>query len=302
MTNETAYSGPPASRKELKERVARVLSENREYPIPTGGTGAPGVKLEQLVAIAPRNKDNADSNGVELKYASGKALLKLSHLECDKEPGNPFPMPVMVKAFGKPDKKGRRSLRDTIFNGKTCLHFQIESKDGWLIVRSRDGKGPSVRWDEGRLANKLVQKLMRLVLVSGEVYKNKDGVRVVRYTDALYMDELISGAAAIKLILDGVIALAFDCREDEPGSAALRNHGTAFRMKLVDLAQVWGKKTVIPALVEGTKKKKVPKPSLPVGTAVTSEIPAAKILLSTIEPPAKPSRPPKPVQSSFGFS
>src|SRR5271170_4737731 len=166
------WTGPPTSRTDLKKRIDTIIAEGRWHRIPLGetgsdgGPGAPGTYLEKLLCLNSRNKDNADSNGIEVKFFSGKSLITLFHLECDDAEVDGMPvMAAMVKTHGWLDKKGRMSLRHTI-KGNKSTRFRIVSKRGFLIVQPL-GDGPSVRWEQRRLETAAIQKLGRVALVHG---------------------------------------------------------------------------------------------------------------------------------------
>jgi hypothetical protein len=233
------WSTPPSSRKEQRYRIEEIIKRGEFYPIPDGGTGAPGKNLENLLGIDPRNKDNADSNGVEIKFHSGGSPITLFHLECEQvKIGGLPPMVAMVKHYGWLDENGRRSFRHTIF-GKSNL-FTVVCKNGRVRCRPLDGKGPSVYWDDRRIENRASSKLGRLIVVFGTIVRSP--VRQVRYDWYTAFDEMIRGADFVRSILSGIVAIDFDAREKEPGSMALRNHGTKFRIRGKDLYDIWEKR------------------------------------------------------------
>lgn len=43
-------------------------------------------------------------------------------------------------------------------------------------------------------------------------------------------------------MIQGTIAIDFDCRESKPGSEGLRNHGTKFRVAPDDICRLYLKK------------------------------------------------------------
>ena len=79
-------------------------------------------------------------------------------------------------------------------------------------------------------------KLRRLLLVKGE--RNKRSVRFI-HADAY---ETIHLADFIYELMQGSIALDFDCREAKPGSDGLRDHGTKFRITPTMICRLYLKK------------------------------------------------------------
>jgi hypothetical protein len=198
-----------------------------------GGTGGPGLLLEDLIGIDRNNRDGPDSGVWELKYHSGTAPLTLFHL-------SPQPQGIMhqvVRAYGWPDPKGRTSFRHTIW-GKSPKGFEIVNDVNRIIVRNT---GPDVDsditppyWTHDSLMNAFVYKLRRLAVVHGTKRKGK-----VKYEYArLYREPKISDF--VSAIERGLVAIDFDARTNLSGMG-LRDHGTKFRIKLDDLHSIYTK-------------------------------------------------------------
>lgn len=81
-------------------------------PIPNypgyGGTGGPGLMLEELLGFPVNNRDTPDSGKWEIKFHSGKAPLTLFH----KTPEPKGNMHAVVRSYGWPDAQGRTSFRN----------------------------------------------------------------------------------------------------------------------------------------------------------------------------------------------
>jgi hypothetical protein len=233
------WVGPPQSRTELKNRLDQIISDGSYYECSGGGCGSPGVLLERLLCIDPRNKDNADSNGMEIKFHGRKSLITLLHLECEPDviEGKPV-MLAVVRAHGWQDKNGCIALHHTLYSNKS-KRFKVLHREGFITCKPLKG-GPSARWKQGRLENAVISKLSRVTIVRGSIQKSGDKTHV-RFKDYITCSDIISGADFISAILSGVVAIDFDAREMEPGSDALRNHGTKLRIKLANIGEVWGK-------------------------------------------------------------
>jgi hypothetical protein len=79
-------------------------------------------------------------------------------------------------------------------------------------------------------------KLRRLVLVKGE--RKKDAVRFYQ-ADCYENLQLTQFAYELER---GTICVDFDAREQSPGSAGLRNHGTKFRIEPDNVCKLYMKK------------------------------------------------------------
>ena len=136
---------PPRTRAELFDRIQAVIHHGW-YTMPDGsrygGSGAPGMFLEDLLGLTSRSLDIPDAVGWELKwYTRRTSLVTLFH----KEPDGPREiMRYMVRQHGKPDAKGRLSFRHTI-RGRSG-RFRVYDDAGQLLVRPRRGNGPVPYW------------------------------------------------------------------------------------------------------------------------------------------------------------
>jgi len=213
----------------------REIIKNGWYTIPVdagyGGTGGPGLLLQDLIGIDKNNRDGPDSGVWELKFHSGNSPLTLFHL-------TPQPRGIMhqfVRGYGWPDSKGRTSFRHTIW-GNSTRGFKIVNDASCIIVRNespdadRDITPP--HWTHDNLTNAFVYKLRRLAVVHGTKRKGK-----VKYEYArLYWEPIIS--KFFNAIEHGKIAIDFDARTNLSGMG-LRDHGTKFRIKIEDLDSIY---------------------------------------------------------------
>lgn len=217
--------------KDLYSRLREVLGRGwidipREYP-GYGGTGAPGVILEQLLGIDGGNRDTPDAGKWEIKFRSGVALLTLFHLEA--EPAGHLHQ--VVRKFGWRDDKGRMSFRHTIA-GKTKRGFYVVNENERVIVRNDAAdEAEHPYWTHDKLMNAFAAKFRRLIVVSGK--RRKD---VVRYDTAhLYWEPQIT--RFVDAVVKGVVAIDFDARTNN--GKGLRNHGTKFRIKYEQLRHLY---------------------------------------------------------------
>ncbi len=224
----------PNSKKELFERLRAIIAEGwQEMPATarSAGTGGPGNFLEDLLGLKTGNKDIADIIGWEVKYYTPKtALITLFH----KDPQPDTALRYMVKRFGWLDKHGRLSFRHTI-RGRSPL-FRVFDDAGNVVVRPLKGNGIIPTWTHDTLLNVAGAKLRRLMLVRGQKDGNKVRFDRVDCFENLHLTLLISE------MINGTIAIDFDCRESSPGSSVLRNHGTKFRVAPDHVCRLYLKK------------------------------------------------------------
>ena len=218
-------SRPPRTRKELFERVRAVIAHG-PYVMPEesryNGSGAPGVFLEDLLGATAGGHDIPEAVGWELKWHSDRtSLVTLFH----KSPDGPEAiLRYMARRFGRKDVQGRSD------------RFRVDTTTGQVVVRPLKGNGPVPYWSHDNLIAAAWAKLRRLLLVKGE--RNKRSVRFI-HADAY---ETIHLADFIYELMQGSIALDFDCREAKPGSDGLRDHGTKFRITPTMICRLYLKK------------------------------------------------------------
>ncbi len=222
--------------KDLFERLKNLLKAG-EYTIDDfggyRGTGTPGFILEELLGFDPTNKDGPDSGRWEVKFHSGSSPLTLFH----KTPEPEGVMRTTLKACGWIGKSGRLSFRHTIW-GKSDKGYVVKSEHQKLIVDLGKSQIQAPFWTHDTIINAFAYKLRRLVVVHGKVKKSK-GTVVFESAQLLQAPRT---SAFVQAIVDGMIAIDFDFRATD--TAALRDHGTKFRIKIGDLQKIYEKTEV----------------------------------------------------------
>ncbi len=224
---------PPKSKRELFECVRAVIAHGwYDLPSKYGGTGGPGMFLEDLLGLTAGAMDIPDAVGWELKWYTKKTtLVTLFHKEAN---GPEAIMCYMVRKYGRKDNKGRLSFRHTI-RGKSD-RFRVDDSGNQLVVRPLKGNGPVPYWSHEELIAAAGAKLRRLLMVKGE--RTNGRLRFLQ-ADAY---ETFHLADFVFEVLRGEIAIDFDCREARPGSDGLRNHGTKFRITPASVCRLYMRK------------------------------------------------------------
>lgn len=223
---------PPESKNELFERLVEI-SQHGFFRMPQKytGTGAPGRFLEDLLGLRTGNMDIPDALGWELKYYTDKTnLVTLFH----KEPQPKGIVRRLVSNHGWKDSQGRLSFRHTIAGRSD--RFRVSADAGQLTVRPIEGNGPVPYWTEDVILNMAGGKLRRLVLVKGT--RSSQNVRYFR----IDVFENMQLTEFVEEVVNGTVKIDFDAREMRPGSKALRNHGTKFRVAPKDICRLYGKR------------------------------------------------------------
>jgi hypothetical protein len=221
----------PINKKELFERLRLVMQTGWcDMPSEYGGTGGPGMFLENLLGKHSDNQSFSDTTGWEVKsYTEKTHLITLFHKEARPEKI----MRHMVSKYGWKDKGDRLSFRHTI-SGKSD-RFKVVDDANQIFVRPLVKNGGVPYWTHDDLLN-AAAKLRKVILVKVERNKQK-----VRFTQAECFEDFALGLFIYELVR-GTIAIDFDVREAKPNSTGLRNHGTKFRVPPRNMCRLYAKK------------------------------------------------------------
>ena len=229
----------PTNRKEIFAIIEKLVLDKEWFEMPHepryNGTGGPGNFLEDKIGAVAGNKDIPDIQGWELKWYTPKTnLVTLFH----KTPKPKDIMRKVVKNYGQKDEQGRLGFRHTI-RGKSADFKTYDDGERLFICPLKSRKGVEKikpYWSHQQLMASAGTKLNRLIMVRGE--KNDRSIRFTRAEayETFHLPDLISE------IMSGTIAIDFDAREKEPGSDALRDHGTKFRIPYDEICRLYLKK------------------------------------------------------------
>lgn len=223
---------PPKSKAEVLERLREVIrhGEYRMEGARYTGAGGRGMYLEDLLGLTAGGADIPDAAGWELKtYTPKTSLVTLFH----KEPNPPGVVRGLVSNYGWRDDQGRLSFRHTI-RGRSD-RFRVEEDENKVIVRPLSRiSSIDAYWTNNELMLAVGAKLRRLMLVQCQ----GSGIDRVTYlrVDCFENPELTEFSYHL---VRGTIAIDFDAREARPGSDALRNHGTKFRIAPDDVCRIY---------------------------------------------------------------
>lgn len=210
--------------KVLFEQI-REITKSGWFDLETGGTGAPGNLLEELLDLKTSNLDTPDAGRWEIKFCSGKALLTLFHKTPWPRDRGRGAMRYMIKRFGWKGQNGRPSFRHTIA-GKSDRGFEIavDEKAVWVHHDEHTVHEAMVpHWPKNSLLNAVGGKLRRLIVVQGKT----KGRQVEYVTATAYKEFLLT--EFMTALESGLILVDFDAYLQASG--AVRDHGTKFRVK-----------------------------------------------------------------------
>ncbi len=207
-----------------------------DVPPQFNGTGAPGDTLEYLCNIERNNKDSPDLGDWEIKFNGGKSLVTLLH----KDPEPTGIIDKMVDTFGWDGKNEQISFRHTI-PGKSKRGFIVNDTGREITVTNALNTSVIPYWHHDTILNAGGGKLRRLILVSG--IADMKSRKVTYQIATAYWDLKLTGL--FQAMVEGIIKIDFDARTTAGRGSTIRNHGTKFRIKKIDLPKIYGSSEVI---------------------------------------------------------
>jgi len=224
-------SSLPKNKKEFFDQLRSIIQKGwHKTPTPYGGAGSSEEFLEKLLLKQSDNRILSRTTGWEVRtYTDKTELITLFHKEARPEKI----MRHMVSKYGWKDAKDRLIFRHTI-KGQSEL-FRVVDDSNQIFVRPLVKNGGIPYWTHDDLLN-AAAKLRRVLLIKVERRKQK-----VRFVQAECFEDFKLAFFIFELVR-GTVAIDFDARETNPGSVALRNHGTKFRVPLENLCRLYAKK------------------------------------------------------------
>jgi MvaI/BcnI restriction endonuclease family len=215
------------------------------YTCSTLGHGRAGNLLEEVLGIDGGNYDVADAVGFELKTTlSPNTPTTLFHK--DPKPrgkrGTPGAVAILLDRFGWQGTYGEdeapiKSFRATMWGKWTSRHTKEElliSANEDKVSITHNGKEYAY-WDSNDLVGAASAKLRNMMFV--EAKENQD--KTISFVNA-YLFEDFQPFRFLKAIESGHVAIDFDARTN-PNKAAIRNHGTKFRIRERDFMMIYAK-------------------------------------------------------------
>ncbi len=223
--------------KEVIDRLQEIKNKGFVPSLRKGSTGI-GYTFESLFGIQENNIPIPDIGGrVEIKTVrrDSQSLITLFtfnrgvwHIKQKK----------LIQRYGYIDEKGRRALKNTVFYGRPIpqgISLEVdESKNTVHLIDVNTGETLAT-WDVYVIVGIFMTKLSRLLLVIAD-RKVEKGKEYFYYNEAYLLTDP-SPRKFLQAFKNSLIGI--DIRMHLKDSGAVRNRGTAFRIKEKDLIALY---------------------------------------------------------------
>ena len=219
--------------KELESKLLKIKNLGFVESLRKGSTGI-GFTFETLFGVKENNIPIPDIGGrVEIKTIRKDSESLITLFTFNRGVWN-IRQKHLVKKYGYIDKKGRIALKNTLFYNKPIaqgLFLQINRRKNIINLVDAITKQTVATWDIYVIVGKFMTKMSRLLIVMAD-RKKEHGKEYFHYNEAYLLTDPSPRKfiSAIKKSLIGI-----DIRMHLKESGAVRNRGTAFRIKEKDL-------------------------------------------------------------------
>jgi len=223
----------------LHELMARLESIKSEGFIPSlrkGSTGV-GYTFEKVFGLEETNIPIPDIGGrVEIKTTRKDTTALMTLFTFNRGVWRVRQKEAIDK-YGYVDKKGRKALKSTVFcNGENSLGLYLEVDERNHRVDLFHSSGELVAsWDLLKLVGTFYSKLGRLLFVLAD-RRRRDGVEEFHFNEAYLLTE-----PQTRNFFEGFrnSIIGIDVRMHLKENGAVRNRGTAFRVREIDIISLY---------------------------------------------------------------
>ena len=223
--------------KEVQNKLQEIKNKGFIESLRRGSTGI-GYTFETLFGVEENNIPIPDIGGrVEIKTIRKDSQSLITLFTFNKGVWH-IKQKELIQKYGYIDEKGRFALKNTVCYGKPIsqgLRLEIdEDKNTIHLLDSANGEIIAT-WDVYVIVGKFMAKLSRLLIVLAE-RKVIDGKEYFYYNKAYLLTDP-SARSFIKAFKKSIIGI--DLRMHLKENGAVRNRGTAFRIKEKDLVELY---------------------------------------------------------------
>lgn len=223
--------------KEVQKRLLEIKNKGFLPSLRKGSTGI-GYTFENLFGLKESNIPIPDIGGrVEIKTIRRDSQSLITLFTFNKGVWH-LKQRELIQKYGYVDEKGRYALKNTVFYGKTIsqgISLQINENQNTIHLVDTNTKEFLATWDVYVIVGKFMTKLGKLLIVIAD-RKTEQGKEYFHYNEAYLLTEP-SARKFIKAFKKSLIGI--DIRMHLKESGAVRNRGTAFRIKEKNLIELY---------------------------------------------------------------
>ena len=219
--------------KEIEHRLRTLKAMGYVPTVRKGSTGI-GYTFEQKMGLAETNIPVPDLGGrVEIKTMR-RDSTSLVTLFCFNRGVWHIPQRNLIERYGYIDNSGRKAFKNTIYAGRKIsqgLSLLVDNLNNKVSLIDDNGNLLAT-WDVFIMVAKLMSKLGRVLFVIADRRFNANNEEEFLYNEAYILSDPIP-RNFINAFLSGKVGIDLRMHLKENGS--VRNRGTAFRIKEIDL-------------------------------------------------------------------
>jgi len=223
--------------KEVQNKLREIKNKGFVKSLRRGSTGI-GYTFERLFGVKENNIPIPDIGGrVEIKTIRRDSQSLITLFTFNRGVWH-IRQKELIQRYGYIDNKGRFALKNTVFYGKPILQklgLEINEHKNTIHLIDVTTKKAVATWDVYVIVGKFMTKLSRLLIVLAyrKIIKGKE---YFHYNEA-YLLTNPSPRSFIKAFKKSLIGI--DLRIHLKESGAVRNRGTAFRIKEKNLIELY---------------------------------------------------------------
>ncbi len=225
---------------EVITKLQKIESKGFIESMRKGSTGI-GYTFETLFGVQENNMPIPDIGGrVEIKTIRRDSQSLITLFTFNHSVWN-IKQKDLIQKYGYVDKGGRYALKNTLFYGKPItqgIFLDVDEGKNTINLVDANDKKILATWDVYVIVGKFMTKLSRLLIVIAD-RKAKHGKEYFHYDEAYLLTDP-SPRNFLKAFKDALIGI--DIRMHLKKSGAVRNRGTAFRIKEKDLIELYDNK------------------------------------------------------------
>jgi len=223
--------------KEVTTKLQEIKNKGFIQSLRKGSTGI-GYTFETLFGVQENNIPIPDIGGrVEIKTMRRDSQSLITLFTFNRGVWH-IKQKVLIQKYGYIDEKGRYALKNTVYYGRPIpqgIFLDVDENKNTIHLVDSKNKEILATWDVYIIVGTFMTKLSRLLIIIAD-RKVEQGEEYFHYNEAYLLTDP-SPRNFLKAFKSSLIGI--DIRMHLKESGAVRNRGTAFRIKEKDLMELY---------------------------------------------------------------
>ncbi len=223
--------------KEVTTKLQEIKNKGFIQSLRRGSTGI-GYTFETLFGVQENNIPIPDIGGrVEIKTMRRDSQSLITLFTFNRGVWH-IKQKVLIQKYGYIDEKGRYALKNTVYYGRPIpqgIFLDVDENKNTIHLVDSKNKEILATWDVYIIVGTFMTKLSRLLIIIAD-RKVEQGEEYFHYNEAYLLTDP-SPRNFLKAFKSSLIGI--DIRMHLKESGAVRNRGTAFRIKEKDLMELY---------------------------------------------------------------